>query len=364
MRRPANARIGRATGALCSSPRSTVTELTQTVPDELSGVRLQDFLERTWPAADRVFLRRLVRDGLATVNYTAVQGQKRLKPGDFVRVELPDELDDLPQHRDRAAGADVDADVPDTLPVLAETDFCLVLDKPAGLPCVPDRAGRTPGVHGVLPTLREDEDLRIAHRIDRWTSGCLVIAKGLEGARWLDRMFRDRAVQKEYLALVEGVVRRDSFVIDRALGPDRRRPGKVVVVRPGQKGAREAVTEVEVAERFAAHTLLRVRPRTGRGHQIRAHLRSTGHPIVADVDYGARGALNLSDIKRGYKARAGAIERPLLERMFLHAWRVAVPRPDGGPPLEAESPLPVDLGRVVEKLRRFSVRAARREDHE
>jgi RluA family pseudouridine synthase len=214
----------------------------------------------------------------------------------------------------------------------------------------------------MLPELRPDDDLRIAHRIDRWTSGCLVLAKGLEGARWLDRCFRGRTVDKEYLALVEGVLRRDAFAIRRALGPDRRRPGKVTVVADGEKRSREAHTDVEVVERFGSHTLVRARPRTGRGHQIRAHLRSIGHPIVGDVDYGSKGPLLLSSVKRGYKARPGTVERPLLDRMFLHALRIAVPSPDGGEPVRAEAPLPAELQVVLDKLRRFAQRAAGRED--
>ena len=329
----------------------TTHELTQAVPDELSGVRLQDFLERTWPAADRLFLRRLVAEGRATVNYTACRPQQRLKPGDWIRLELPEDAPSLPSRRE--LGSPV---AEAGLTVIAEADFALVIDKPAGLPCVPDRAGRTPGVHGMLPDLRRDDDLRIAHRIDRWTSGCLVLAKGLEGARWLDHAFRERLVDKEYLALVEGVVVRDRFSITRPLGPDRRRPGKVVVTREGQKGSRSAQTDVEVVERFARHTLLRLRPRTGRGHQIRVHLRSAGHPIVADLDYGASGPLLLSSLKPGYKVRVGVVEQPLLARMFLHASRIAVPSPDGGQPLVAESKLPGELSLALDKLRRFALR--------
>jgi RluA family pseudouridine synthase len=329
-----------------------LAELTCTVPDDLSGVRFQDFLERTWPSADRTFLRRLVRDGLATVNYEGVHGHRRLKPGDFVRLELPEGLTALPDHR--GPKNVVDPDRPAALEVLAENDLCLVLDKPPGLPCVPDRAGRTSGVHGMLPSIRPDEDLRIAHRIDRYTSGCLAIAKGIEGARWLDLCFRERRAEKAYLALVEGVVRRDAFPITRALGPDRKRPGKVTVVAAGQKRSRDAHTDIEVVERFAAHTLLVARPRTGRGHQIRAHLRSIGHPIVGDVDYGSKGPLHLSDIKRGYKARTGAVEKPLLERMFLHAHRIRLPMPEDGVALEAEAQPPADLALVLDKLRRFS----------
>lgn len=339
-----------------------MAELTCTVPDDLSGVRFQDFLERTWPSADRTFLRRLVRDGLATVNYEGVHGHRRLKPGDHIRLELPEGLAELPEHRG-SRGA-VDPDRPIDLTVLAENELCLVIDKPTGLPCVPDRAGRTSGVHGMLPALRPDDDLRIAHRIDRFTSGCLALAKGLDGARWLDVCFRERRAQKEYLALVEGVVRRDAFPITRALGPDRKRPGKVTVVASGQKRSRDAHTDIEVVERFASHTLLIARPRTGRGHQIRAHLRSIGHPLVGDLDYGSKGPLHLSDIKRGYKARTGAFEKPLLERMFLHAHRIHLPMPEGVAAVDAEAPIPADLALVLDKLRRFSSpRDARMDDY-
>src|SRR5690606_20492332 len=148
--------------------------------------------------------------------------------------------------------------------VLAEHPLCLVVGKPAGVPTVPDRSGREPGVHGRLADLRPGEDLRIAHRLDRDTSGCLVLARGLEGARWLDAQLRAGAIAKHYLALVEGEVRRRAFSVQRALGPDPRRPGKVIVVRDGSKRSRPALTEFAVEEPFAGYTLLRAEPRTGR----------------------------------------------------------------------------------------------------
>ncbi|MBI5851328.1 MAG: RluA family pseudouridine synthase [Planctomycetes bacterium] len=321
---------------------------TLVVEDGLSGVRLADYLERAWPGADRKALRRLVRDGQATVNGVAATPGQKLRAGDVVLVDA-DGTPDVSRRRVSETAFGV-AD----LPVLAETDFALVVDKPAGLPCVPDRAGRTQGVHGLLAALRPDDDLRIAHRLDRFTSGCLVLAKGLHGARWIDEQLRARTVRKEYHALVEGVMNDDRVTVTRWLGPDPRRPGKVIVVKPDAKGAREAITGLEVVERFKAHTLVRCLPLTGRGHQIRVHLRAVGHPIAGDVDYGASGPVLLSSLKRGFKARKGLTEKPLLAHFFLHAASVEMPAPDGGAPLRAEAPLPKALATVLAKLRHFS----------
>lgn len=326
---------------------------TLVVEDGLSGVRLADYLERTWPGADRSALRRLARDGLATVNGVEASPGQRLRAGDVVLVELGEGVHAPRQHADPKASARDAFGVLD-LPVLAETDFALVVDKPAGLPCIPDRAGRTQGVHGLLAALRPDDDLRIAHRLDRFTSGCLVLAKGLLGARWIDEQLRARTVRKEYLALVEGVMHDDRATVTKWLGPDPRRPGKVIVVKKDAKGAREAITDLEVVERFKAHTLVRCLPQTGRGHQIRVHLRAAGHPIAGDVDYGASGPLLLSSLKRGFKARKGLTEKPLLAHAFLHAASIEMPAPDGAAPLRAEAPLPKTLAMVLAKLRHFT----------
>jgi 23S rRNA-/tRNA-specific pseudouridylate synthase len=160
-------------------------------------------------------------------------------------------------------------------------------------------------------------------------------------------------VRKEYLALVEGVVRPERFEVRGWLGPDARRPGKVAVVGERARGARAAHTIVEVEERFRAHTLVRVWPQTGRSHQIRVHLAQRGHPIVADADYGRRRALLLSEIKLGFKRRRGVLETPLLTRMFLHARAIEVALGEGDA-VRAQAPLPDDLQIVLDKLRRFA----------
>lgn len=333
-------------------PRITAEELTapQTVDVEVRGARLVDWLQGQWPEVDRAFLRQLAQDGLVRVNFMDAGPRSRLHPGDHVEITMPPGIAEPPLWRAGTSSGRGDSE----LRILAETDWALVVDKPAGLPTLADRAGKNLGVHGRLAALRPDEDLRIAHRLDKDTSGCLVLAKSLDAARWLDARFRAREVRKEYRALVEGEVFKERFEVRKFLGPDKRRPGLVAVVKEGSKGAREAHTEVEVDERFRGFTWLAVRPRTGRGHQIRVHLKSAGHPIVGDVDYGSKGPLLLSRIKRGYKVRPGLTETPLTGRICLHAARIEVPAPDGAEPLVAESPLPDDLDKALDKLRRFA----------
>lgn len=311
----------------------------QTVPDDQHGIRLADFLERWFPDLDRVQLRRLALDGGVQVNRMPAKAQHRLLAGDL--VELGTGLDDL-----RARPA------PKLEPaVLLETASALVIDKPAGLPVVPDRFRKGPSVHALLPQLGEGQDLRVVHRLDRDTSGCLLLAKGLQAARHFDAAFRGGAMHKQYLALCAGTGELPA-VIDLLLGPDPARHGKVVTSTVAKKGFRTARTELQVEARFQLHTLLRLWPRTGRGHQLRAHLAAIGHPIVGDADYGGEELL-LSALKRRYKQRSGQRERPLLTRMFLHAAELAFPDLDGSA-RQAAAPLAEDLRSVLAKLERFA----------
>lgn len=306
-------------------------------------MRLQDFLEREWPQLDRAALRQAVASAQALVNGLAAEPRQRVHEGD--RVELRPAAGGLPDYRS--------ADPASALPaVLFEDERVLVVDKPAGEPTIPDRAGKYPGVYGRVRDAYPDADLRVVHRLDAQTSGCLLFAKGLDAARALDLAFRERRVRKEYVALVDGIVRKPRFEVRAWLGPDPRRPGKIAVVNESGRGARSAHTIVEVEERFRAHTLVRVLPQTGRSHQIRVHLRHRGHPIVADADYAPRRELLLSEIKPGYKHRRGVVEKPLLARMFLHARSIEVALGDSA--VRAQAPLPDDLRIVIDKLRRFA----------
>lgn len=312
---------------------------------------MQDFLEDRWPGADRVYLRGMIQAGQVLVNRQVARGGERLRAGDLVEVHGAPEDAEIPQRRNRT---------PAGLEVLYEDAALLIVAKPAGIPTVPDRSGKERGVHGQLADLRPGDDLRIVHRLDRDTSGCLLLAKGLESARALDLAFREGRVRKRYLALVEGRLPSLEMVLERALGPDPRRPGKVRVVPAESKGARSARTRVTVVERFTRFTLVHAHPETGRSHQIRVHLAAAHHPVVADRDYGPREPLLLSQLKAGFKLRPGLREKPLLPRMFLHAQRLELTSPATGAEVIAECPLPADLELGLAKMRRFCADEAQR----
>lgn len=307
-------------------------------------------LQRRWPAADRVALRRLVLEGRVLVNRAEANLKRTVRGGDEVLVDLPEGMTEPPHFRRKPSG-----EAPE-LPVLHEDGACIVVHKPAGMFTVPSRDGEDAGLHGLLGSLRPEDDLRIAHRLDRNTSGAILLVKGADAARAADRAFQEGAMGKKYVALVEGRVARGELVVDRPLGPDPRRPGFVVAGKPGDKKVRPAKTHVRVVERFRRHTLVELVPATGRGHQLRVHMASLGHSIAGDIGYGGR-ELALSHIKRGYKPRADRPERPLLRRQFLHAEELAGPwlgQPGEGQEWCATAPLPDDLQRVLDKLRRFA----------
>ena len=232
------------------------------------------------------------------------------------------------------------ADVPPEpggVPVRYEDDHLLVVAKPAGMvthPTVSRRSGtlvnRLLGMGIPLAPAGGPDRPGIVHRLDAGTSGLLIVAKNDEAHRRLTAMLAAREIEREYLALVRGQAEHDAFTIEAPLGRHRAR----VAVRRGT--GVEAVTDVEVAERLPGATLLVARPRTGRTHQIRVHLRSVGHPILGDRAYGGGGD----------DARRLGLLRP-----FLHAWRLRFRYPWSGQPVELEEPLPDDLRRALEQAR-------------
>ncbi len=306
----------------------------------MHGAMLEDFLVQEFPHVRRAALRQLMAGEGVHINGMPEARNVRLRGFDLVEVCLPED-------GFASKVASFTADLP---AVLTETASFLVIDKQAGLLSVPNRQGTAQSVHAMLPALRSDADLRIVHRLDRETSGCLVLGKGLLAAQHFDRMLRDGRVHKEYLALVHGSLPRESRTIELPLMPDPRRAGKTVVARGDERTASDARTDLVVAAVHGDFSLLLLRPRTGRTHQLRCHLAAIGHPIIADELYGGRPLL-LSELKRGYKLRRGVRERALLERTFLHAARIGFPDLDGTD-ITVESPLPDDLQTALTRLER------------
>ncbi len=240
------------------------------------------------------------------------------------------------------------------IPVLHRGAGWAAVDKPPGLPIVAERQkpGQTPLLDAIAAALGAGA-LLVVHRLDRDTTGVLLVATEPDAHRDLSIQFQRRLVRKEYLALVRGDVLAAEGKVDASLERDPSRPGHMRVARPGRPGKR-ALTRYEVVERFRGYSLLRVRPRTGRMHQIRVHLAHEGFPLAVDPDYGGGEALLLSTLKRGYKPPRDRPEAPLLGRLALHAAALALRDPGTGETVRIEAPLPDDLERALRALRKYA----------
>jgi 23S rRNA pseudouridine955/2504/2580 synthase len=287
---------------------------------ELSGQRIDNFLRRELPGVPKSRIYRLLRRGEVRVNGGRVRAEYKLAEGDEVRV---------PPVRLRAEpSAPSDARAAGMLErVLYEDKRLLVVDKPSGL-AVHGGSGIS---HGAIELLRharpELRDLSLVHRLDRETSGCLVLAKRRSALRELHECFREGRVEKNYLALVAGDWQLGEQLIDRPLLVENRKGGeRHVVVSDAGKSAQ---TRVRLSRTYGRYSLLQCSPLTGRTHQIRVHLQSVGFPIIGDGRYGDAD-------ENAIARRAG------LKRLFLHAQSIAFSDASGND-LHFTAPLAEDL---------------------
>lgn len=269
------------------------------------------------------------------------------------------------------------------LNILYEDNDLLVIDKPAGLLVIPDRwdASKPTVVklaRAYLNTqaaaagtiVAEPPRIWVVHRLDRDTSGVLILAKTDRVHAALSQQFERRTVLKTYLALVSGQGIRAEGVIRLPIGPHPQRPGMMAIQRGRGKSA---ITRYAAVERFRGYTLLDVRPQTGRSHQIRVHVQAIGHPLAIDPLYGSSEPLLLSALKPSYRPKAGAVEHPLMVRLTLHAQALELIHPTRGDMCTWVAPLPKDFAAVLRNLRRYRQlpgeppappRAARREEED
>jgi 23S rRNA pseudouridine1911/1915/1917 synthase len=303
------------------------------VPAEHAGQRLDQVLAALVPQRSRSQLQRLIKEGHVRLSgIPATRPGAAVKGGTALAVEFP-----APTASTPAAQA-----LP--LPIVYQDADLVVVDKPAGMVVHP-AAGHSEGtlvnalLHHVLDLSGIGGELRpgIVHRLDRGTSGLMVVAKHDRAHQELSRQFRDREVDKEYLTLVWGIVNAGRRIED-AIGRDPRHRHKMST---RARRSRTAVTRITGAEHLPGVTAATVAIATGRTHQIRVHLSAIGHPVVGDALYGG--------VHRRVPPHLRAVTR--LERPFLHAMRLAFRHPAEDRPLEFRAPLPEDLQRVLDELR-------------
>ena len=238
-----------------------------------------------------------------------------------------------------------------TLQILHLDTEVVGVDKPAGLLSVPGRGPEACAIDLLrqCPDLRDNDALRVVHRLDQDASGVLVYARTLAAQRSLVSQFAERRIEKEYYAIVAGVVAGDGE-IDLRLAFDRRHNCVRTTMLPSGK---PALTRYRVLQRLAGHTLLECHPVTGRMHQIRVHLAAIGHPLAVDPLYGGGRAILLSHYKPDYRPSARHPERPLIDRLTLHAARITFEHPATGARLTLEAPPPKDFRATITQLGRW-----------
>ena len=296
-----------------------------TLPPECAGLRLDAALARLFPEHSRSRLQGWLKDGLIRLDGASADAKRKVYGGERIAIAVPP----APTFTD--AAEDI------ALPIVFEDETLIVIDKPAGLVVHPGNGNASGTLMNALlhhvPELAGVPRAGIVHRLDKDTSGLLVVAKTLTAQTDLVRQMQARSVKRHYLALALGAVERDGTV-DAPLGRHAVQRTKMAIVR---SGGREARTHYTVLERFAKATLLECRLETGRPHQIRVHMASIKHPLAGDAVYG--------------KAKSGDARLDAFPRQALHAWRLALRHPATGIDMAWESALPADFAQLLEELR-------------
>jgi len=309
-----------------SPAAASVTEEWVEVPfrvlKEHDGMRLDSYLALRLHKYSRARVRRIIDDGRVTRRGLPAKASSRVAHGETVLIRYPRTEEPPVPH--------------ETMPLLHRDDALVVIDKPGGVLSHPTDKVLHNAVTTIL-TRQLGRKVHLAHRLDRETSGCLVLALDPDAARALYEQFLGRAVRKEYLAVVFGEVPWKTKLVDAPLGPEG---GEIKVRQKVGEGA-PAVTEFARLATDGRLSLVSARPRTGRLHQIRAHLAHVGHPVVGDKLYVGAGEAYMKAVRR----EIGRADLDALgaDRQLLHAWRISFEHPRTGERLALEAPVPADF---------------------
>ena len=301
------------------------------IDDKTSGLRLDQALSQLLPEYSRSKIQDWIKQGFITLNDSNPKPREKVYSGDRLQLDIPQTIKTYDQPQAIEFG------------ILYQDDALFVIDKPAGLVVHP-AAGHQAGtlVNGLLhrdPALQQLPRAGIVHRLDKDTSGVMVVARNLQAHSALVEALQQRDVKREYVAIAQGVITAGRTIEQ----PIARHPAdrKRMAVRPDGK---EAITRFSVRERFRAHSLIDVQLQTGRTHQIRVHMAYLHHPLVGDPVYGGRLSLpkgispGLEQVLRNFKRQA------------LHAWRLSFQHPLTGEAMSFAAELPTDMQQLIEVL--------------
>src|SRR5262245_6455415 len=310
------------------------------------GMRLDRYLALHFPDFSRSVIQDAIEGGGVSVNGKPTKPSYKVRHGDQLRIQLPEPKHDLP----------VPEDIP--LDILYEDQWLALINKPADMVVHPAKGNWSGTLVNALQFHFTDLSnangtyrAGIVHRLDRDTSGVILIAKEETTHRELAAMFEGRKVFKEYAAITAGELDRDSDYIEGRIKHHPSDRVKMWVTDDEEdEEAKDACTYYEVEERFRGYTFVRAQPRTGRTHQIRVHLASVGCPVLADKIYGGRDQLRLSDLNGRIP---GEDDEVLISRQALHAYRLRFQHPRLGRWMEFDAPLPADMKRTLAALRQW-----------
>jgi len=325
---------------LTASAEDESTLIKIEVRETLSGRRLDKYLQSRLSRFSRTALQRLIKNGDVHVNGHPVKPSYEIHGGEVIEALVP------PAEPDEIPGEDIPLDI------VFEDEYLIALNKQAGIVVHPSRGiGSGTLVNGLV---HYAESLSLAggkfrpgivHRLDKDTTGIMLVAKTDEAHWRLAQQFEHRKVEKAYLAVVEGQMELLGDMIDLPLGMHPVFRDRCAVRKTS---GREAQTVYQVTEAFRGYSLLTLKPRTGRTHQLRVHMSYMKHPLVSDRIYGGR-LLGLAELS-GDQSLSGD---PIMERQALHAWKIQFRHPISGKQLQFEAPWPRDFERLVEALRKY-----------